>query len=83
MVCLPKGITIDSLELNISKECLYCFYDNKSLQIILEKLSDNDALQEQRIYASQYLLGKEETLKRNFCKEIQYTERSTYEIMDK
>jgi len=82
-IYLPKEITIDSLELDIPKECLYFFSDNESLRIILEKLSDNDALQEQRTYASQYFLGKNETLERNFYKEIQYIERSTYEIMDK
>jgi len=82
-VYLPKEIIIDSLELDIPKECLYFFSDNESLQIMLEKLSDNDALQEQRTYASQYFLGKNETLEGNFYKEIQYIERSTYEIMDK
>jgi len=71
-VNISKKISIDSLKLDISKECLYFFSDAKALAKILEEISSNDRLYKKRNYFSEYILGKKETIERNLYKELEY-----------
>jgi len=67
-IYLPKEITIDSLELDIPKKCIYIFSNFQELDDILKKLKIKDNKETNREAAIQYLLGREETLNNSFVK---------------
>jgi len=68
---LPKETTIDSLELDIPKECLYFFYNAYELENIIKKVNNKDTLKEKRDYFTEYLLGKKATMLNIFLRKLE------------
>jgi len=69
-VYISKEIDIESLELDISKECLYFFSDIKELQEIISKTTIKDLLKDKREHFTESVLGIKETLHENFSRKL-------------
>ena len=69
-VYVSKNTSIDLLELDIPKECLYFFTKSEDFKDLFGEVENSDVQKEDRMLFTEYFLGKKNTLNKIFYKEL-------------